>query len=152
MRLNAFRHNLHRDRYQIGLFLLSGGVAAVINVLSRFALNWVMPFEAAIVLAYACGMTTAYILNKVFVFAPSGRSIHDEYLRFTIVNLVALVQVWIVSVGLARVLFPWAGFTWHTETVSHVIGVIVPVFTSYLGHKHVSFSAVQRHQTRPRSG
>jgi putative flippase GtrA len=144
VRLSALRQSIHSDRYQILLFLLFGSVAAMVNVLSRIALNLAMPFEAAIVLAYASGMTTAYILNRAFVFAPSGRGIRDEYLRFTIINLAALVQVWIVSVSLARVIFPWIGFTWHAETVSHVIGVTFPVFTSYFGHKHVSFSPLRR--------
>jgi putative flippase GtrA len=130
----------HSTRHQIALFVLFGSVAAVVNVLSRIVLSLEIPFEAAIVLAYACGMTTAYALNKAFVFAPSGRSIRDEYFRFTLVNLVAVIQVWIISVCLVRVFFPWIGFTWHAETVSHVIGVMVPVFTSYFGHKHVSFS------------
>ena len=53
----------------------------------------------------------------------------------------AVAQVWIVSVGLARFVFPAIGFTWHDETVAHVIGVLVPVVTSYLGHKHFSFAA-----------
>ena len=101
--------------------------------LSRIALNWVMPYEVAIVVAYLCGMTTAYLLNKYFVFAASGRAVASEYLRFALVNLAAVAQVWIVSVGLARFVFPAIGFAWHAETVAHVIGVAVPVFTSYLG-------------------
>ena len=123
------------------LFVAAGGTAAVVNVLSRIALNWLMPYEAAIVVAYLCGMTTAYLLNRYFVFAASGRTVASEYTRFALVNLAAVVQVWIVSVGLARFVFPAVGFTWHAETVAHVIGVVVPVFTSYLGHKHFSFAA-----------
>jgi hypothetical protein len=73
------------------------------------------------------------------VFMPSGRAIHDEYLRFGIVNLVALAQVWIISVGLARFVFPAVQFTFHADTVAHVVGVVAPVFTSYLGHKYFSF-------------
>ena len=53
-------------------------------------------------LAYLVGMTIAYLLNRLFVFERSGRAVADEYVRFGIVNLVALAQVWIVSVGLAR--------------------------------------------------
>jgi putative flippase GtrA len=62
-------------------------------------------------------------------------------MRFALVNIAAIAQVWIVSVGLARFVFPAAGFTWHAETVAHVIGVAVPVFTSYVGHKRFSFAA-----------
>ena len=132
---------LTSERKRFLLFLLAGGVAALVNILSRIALNLVMPYEVAIVVAYLCGMTTAYLLNKYFVFAASGRGAASEYLRFALVNLAAVAQVWIVSVGLARFVFPAIGFSWHADTVAHVIGVAVPVFTSYLGHKHFSFAA-----------
>ena len=55
--------------------------------------------------------------------------------------MLALITQLVVSVGLARFIFPATGFAWHAETVAHVIGVAVPVFTSYLGHKHFSFAA-----------
>ena len=129
------------ERNRFVLFVLAGGTAAIVNILSRIALNWLMPYEVAIIVAYLCGMTTAYLLNRYFVFAASGRGVASEYTRFALVNLAAVAQVWIVSVGLARLAFPAIGFTWHAETVAHVIGVAIPVFTSYLGHKHFSFAA-----------
>jgi putative flippase GtrA len=132
------------ERRRFALFILAGGTAAAVNVLSRIALNWVMPYEAAIVAAYLCGMTTAYLLNKFFVFLSPDRQIASEYMRFALVNLVAIVQVWCVSVGLARFLFPAIGFTWHAETVAHIIGVASPVYTSYLGHKYFSFGGKSR--------
>lgn len=120
-------------------FLLSGGVAAGVNLLSRLALSTVIPYEAAVVLAYIAGMVTAYLLMRLFVFEASGQTAVSELSRFTLVNMVALVQVWIVSVGLARWLFPTIGFVWHAETVAHAIGVLSPVVTSYFGHKRFSF-------------
>lgn len=130
------------DGYRLARFVVVGGIAALVNILSRIAVNLIMSYELAIVVAYVCGMTTAYVLNKLFVFSPSGRSVHQEFLRFTIVNLLAVVQVWIVSVGLAFYVFPALGFTWHEETVAHVIGVMIPIVTSYFGHKHFSFQRV----------
>ena len=91
------------ERFRFARLLFVGAVAAVANILSRIAFNLVMSYEAAIVVAYMCGMTIAYALNKLFVFAPSGRAMHDEYVRFTIVNLLSLTLVWTVSVGLAFV-------------------------------------------------
>ena len=129
------------ERNRFVLFVLAGGTAALVNILSRIALNWLMPYEVAIIVAYLCGMTTAYLLNRHFVFAASGRGVASEYTRFALVNLAAVAQVWIVSVGLARLVFPTISFIWHAETVAHVIGVTIPVFTSYLGHKHFSFAA-----------
>jgi putative flippase GtrA len=121
------------------LFLFAGGTAALVNIVSRIVFNRIMPYEVAIVPAYLCGMTVAYLLNKFFVFESKDRRIAAEYLRFALVNGGAVVLVWCVSVGLARLLFPAIGFTWHAETVAHIIGVASPVYTSYLGHKYFSF-------------
>lgn len=121
-------------------FLVTGGIAAGVNVVSRYFFSMIMEYRVAVIVAYLCGMTTAWVLSRAFVFEQTGRSRGAEYLRFGIVNLVAAAQVWVVSVGLAEYAFPALGFTWHTETVAHVIGVIIPVFTSYLGHKHFSFA------------
>lgn len=126
---------------EFGRFLVTGGIAAGANVLSRWLFNFVMPFEVAVVVAYLVGMTTAYVLAKLFVFEASGRTARDEFFRFAIVNVVALAQVWLVSVGLARYLFPAIGFTWHADDIAHLIGVAVPAVTSYLGHRHFSFAA-----------
>ena len=127
-------------RRQFLAFVLVGGFAAVVNVAARAVLNRFMSYDLAILLAYLCGMATAYLLNRRFVFQASGRSVHSELWRFTLVNLLAAAQVWVVSVGLARWLMPLVGFHWHAETVAHVIGVMAPVFTSYLAHKHFSFA------------
>ena len=126
---------------RFALFLMAGGISAAFNVASRIAFSQAVRYEIAVVLAYLVGMTIAYTLNRLFVFERSGRAVADEYVRFGIVNLVALAQVWIVSVGLARFLFPALGFAWHADTVAHVIGVAVPAVTSYFGHKHFSFAA-----------
>lgn len=121
------------------LFLLTGGFAAAINWGSRFLYNRWLPYSAAIVVAYLTGMVTAYVLAKLFVFTDSTQSTSKSIVFFTLVNLVAIAQTWIVSVGLAYHLFPAIGMTFHTESVAHLVGVAVPVFTSYLGHKRFSF-------------
>jgi putative flippase GtrA len=63
----------------------------------------------------------------------------SEFVRFAIVNVFALLVVLGVTMFLARVAFPFIGFTWHAETVAHIAGILAPVFTSYLGHKHFTF-------------
>jgi putative flippase GtrA len=129
---------------RFALFLAAGSSAAVVNIVSRIAINTVVSYEIAIIPAYLLGMTTAYLLNKFFVFASPNRQITAEYARFALVNLVSIAQVWCVSVALARFVFPAIGFAWHAETVAHIIGVASPVYTSYLGHKHFSFGAWSR--------
>ncbi|MCI1001180.1 GtrA family protein [Ochrobactrum sp. C6C9] len=121
-------------------FVLSGGLAAAVNIGSRVLLSEVTNFSTAIVVAYLLGMTTAYILMKLFVFEESGRSVGHEYLRFGLVNAVALVQVWGISMLLARYAFPALNYSFHAETVAHVIGVLSPIATSYFMHKYFTFA------------
>ncbi|CAN7433656.1 GtrA family protein [Paraburkholderia hospita] len=121
------------------MFLLTGGFAAAVNWGSRIVYNIWMPYSAAIVVAYITGMVTAFILAKLFVFTKSTQSTARSVFFFTLVNLVAVLQTWAVSVALAYYVLPWAGFTWHTLDFAHLVGVAVPVFTSYIGHKKWSF-------------
>jgi len=124
---------------QFIMFLITSGAAAVVNILSRFGFSHIMSYDVAIILAYFIGMTTAYILAKFYVFAPSGKTTQTEMGGFFLVNMVALFQVWAVSVLLARWFFPLINFDFHSELIAHIIGVASPAFTSYFGHKYISF-------------
>jgi putative flippase GtrA len=120
-------------------FMLTGGAAAAVNIASRWLLSSVMPFEAAVVVAYLIGMITAFSLARQFVFEKSKRHVSNEAMRFVLVNLVALLHVWIVSVGLAEWVFPKIGLVWQAELIAHIIGVLSPVVVSYFGHKYFTF-------------
>lgn len=124
---------------QFLLFVLSGGAAALVNVLSRIGFSLVLGFELAVIAAYAVGMVTAYILVRCYVFTDSGQSVRRSFAAFALVNLVAVFQTWLVSIGLRQLLLPMIGAIALVDLIAHSVGVIVPVFTSYLGHKHVSF-------------
>jgi putative flippase GtrA len=126
-------------RSQFLKFLVTGGVAAAVNLACRYVLNRYMAFELAVVFAYIAGMATAYVLARLFVFQASGRSIVSEVRRFVLVNLFALVLVWLISVGLARLAFPSIGFAWHAQDIAHLIGVGIPAVTSYYGHRLYTF-------------
>ncbi len=121
-------------------FLVIGGFAALVNLVCRYLLNLVMGYSAAILLAYLCGMVIAFVLFKLHVFAASSVKTSDEVIRFTLVNLVTIIQVWAVSLFLAEWLFPRVGFVTYAHDIAHLIGVVVPVFTSYLGHRHFTFA------------
>lgn len=126
--------------FQFSRFLATGGIAALVNLGGRYLLNFLVVFEIAVVLAYLLGMITAFVLMRSYVFGASQRFIGAEIYRFVLVNGVALVFVWLVSVGLHRIAFPAVGFTWHPDTVAHAIGVAVPALTSYFGHRFYTFS------------
>lgn len=121
-------------------FFLCGGLAALVNMGTRWMLNHFMDYNLAIVLAFFSGMLTAFLLFKFFVFhaGKSSRTAH-ETLWFILVNALALLQTLLISVGLADYVFPWLEYTWHASDIAHVIGVLVPVFTSFIGHKCFTF-------------
>lgn len=124
---------------QFLVFLLTGGTAAAVNIGSRVLYQHWLDFSFAVIVAYATGMVTAYVLAKLFVFKTSDQPLHRSALFFVLVNLVGIAQTWIVSMGMAYYLLPSLGVTLFAKEIAHVVGVAVPVFTSYIGHQRLSF-------------
>ncbi|MDE1164233.1 MAG: GtrA family protein [Pseudomonas sp.] len=120
-------------------FLVTGGTAAAVNFFSRILYNQWTSFSTAVILAYLTGMVTAFFLAKTFVFKENTQPLKHSVLFFVLVNLVAVVQTYFISLGMAYYLLPALNVTFLTKEISHAVGVVVPVFTSYLGHKHLSF-------------
>jgi putative flippase GtrA len=124
--------------------LLAGGLAALLNFGSRFFYNLFVDFSTAVVLAFITGLTAGYVLNKLYVFTSSGNSMVQEIGWFVAVNLFALAQTWGLSVYLAQVLPDYmpgeaSGRRELAEAIAHGAGVLLPVFTSYIGHKYLTF-------------
>ncbi|WP_254969496.1 GtrA family protein [Cyanobium sp. To12R1] len=119
--------------------MLSGGVAALVNIVSRLGFSQLLRFELAVLAAYGVGMVTAYVLARRFVFVASRQSVRRSFAAFALVNLVAVMQTWLVSIGMRYLLLPLIGMAALVDLIAHGCGVIVPVFTSFLGHKHISF-------------
>lgn len=126
-------------RSQFVLFLLVGGTAAAVNFLSRMVINRWTTYLVAVIVAFCFGVITAFVLNRLFVFKGSNRSIHHQMTWFLLVNLFGLVQTVAVSVLLAQYVFPTNNFRWHADSVAHIIGILVPLISSYFGHKYLSF-------------
>ncbi len=133
------RRPFSAEAQRLASFAVTGGIAAVCNLGVRFLLSRVMRYELAVLFAYLVGMVVAFVLARSFVFEKSGRGWHGQLARFAIVNLIGFAQVWLVSVGLVRLVFPRIAFHWHPEDLGHLIGVASPVFVSYYAHKHFSF-------------
>ena len=129
----------HSPRREFLLFLITGGLAALVNVLSRVGFSQLLRFELAVLLAYGVGMLTAYVLARKFVFLQSRTSLRRSFAAFALVNLLAVLQTWLVSVGLRNWLLPLLGIVVLSDLIAHSVGVLVPVVSSYFGHKHISF-------------
>ena len=127
---------------QFILFLTTGGIAALVNVVSRIGFSQIMRFELAVLPAYLLGMVTAYVLAKRFVFINSKQSIRRSFATFSVVNLAAILQTWIVSIAVRGLILPILKVEVLVELIAHSCGVVVPVFTSFFGHKYLSFRDV----------
>lgn len=124
---------------QFFAFIITGGIAALVNFCSRILYNQWVDFSSAIIIAYITGMLTAFLLAKFFVFTNSNQVLHRSIVYFILVNLVAVIQTWIISMALAQYVFPSLGFQIYPKEIAHFIGISIPVFTSYFGHKYFSF-------------
>lgn len=121
------------------MFLLTGGTAAAVNFGSRIFYSQWLGFSSAVIFAYITGMIVAFILAKLFVFKEGQQSTRRSITFFILVNAVAILQTWVISIALAYYLLPKIGITLFVREIAHATGVVVPVFTSYIGHKRWSF-------------
>ena len=124
---------------QFAGFLVAGGIAAAANVGSRILFSRLVGLELAVILAYLVGMTVAFVLMRSAVFPPSAAPLGRQVALFAAVNLAALLQTLVVTLLLARWLLPAAGIRSHVEEIAHIVGVGVPIVTSFFGHKYLSF-------------
>jgi putative flippase GtrA len=124
---------------QFVLFLVAGGVAALANYGSRFAFSLWVAYATAIVLAYCVGMLVAFVLMRQVVFSGAGKALWPQIWKFVLVNLLAVAQTLVVSLVFAWWLLPAMGVREHAEAIAHAIGVMVPIFTSFLGHRMATF-------------
>ncbi len=124
---------------QFVLFVFVSGMAAVVNFTSRILLDYKFSYTTSIVGAFVCGLTTAFILNKILTFKDSKGNIFKSFILFFLVNLLALVIIITVSISLNDYILPFIGWDWYRAEVAHFIGIASPVFTSYYLHKRFTF-------------
>ena len=110
------------------------------NLIARYLLDFVMPFEAAVVLAYMVGMVFAYFLFQKLIFAGNGGPLSRRVIRFVQVNLVGAGLAWSVSSVMARLVLPTLGLQFHPFEIAHLVGVAAPAMSSYFLHKHYTFA------------
>ena len=128
---------------QFGLFIVAGGIAAVVHWGSRIWLNQFVEFRVALVLAYAIGIATAFALNKLMVFPESGRQLRAEINYFVFFNLAAFPLVWGASVLLADYALPGLGMNWHVREIAHASAIALPLVLNFYLHKFITFRVVE---------
>ena len=124
---------------QFLIFLATGGTAALVNFVSRIIYDQWLAFSTSVLLAYMTGMVTAYVLARAFVFKTSVQPLHRSIAFFVLVNALAIVQTWAISLLMLYQVLPALQIDLLAPELAHATGIVVPVFTSYLGHKYWSF-------------
>lgn len=124
---------------QVVRFLLLGGLAAAVNWLIRFPLSAVMPFEAAVLVAYVIGMSVGFTLYRRYVFPGSTRPIIEQTLTFLGVNLVGAVVVMVIANALLGLLAPLGWPDFIVEGGAHGVAIGIGAVVNFFGHKLITF-------------
>tara|TARA_B100002019_G_scaffold197013_1_gene170631 strand:+ start:1183 stop:1593 length:411 start_codon:yes stop_codon:yes gene_type:complete len=127
------------ENRQFILFIITGGTSAIINILSRVVLSNFFRFEIAILISYGIGMITAFVLAKRYVFLNTKKSIKKSFPAFALVNLISVLQTFFVSILIKKWLVIFFDNLSFIELISHSCGLGILVFTSFYGHKYITF-------------
>jgi putative flippase GtrA len=121
-------------------FFMASGVAAGVNFFSRILFSLLFSYPMAIFFAFWMGLTTAFVLNRRFVFKNhSSNSTRKQFGYFLIINLLALLQTMFISLAFAWYILPALEIEKAVNEIAHFLGVSFPIFTSFIGHKYISF-------------
>ncbi len=123
---------------QFSRFLVAGGIAAGTNFGSRFIFSTFLPYSFSIVFAYLVGMVVAFLLMRGHVFDARNGSVLPQIVKFITINALAVLQTLVISLLLASWMSQLVSVD-QSEALAHLIGVLVPVVTSYFGHKYLTF-------------
>lgn len=124
---------------QFSYFLFSGAVASLMNWNGRLFFSQYFNFQTSIVLSFFIGLFSGFILMRLFVFKKSKNPIKSQIFRYCTINIIALAQTFLVSILMLNFLSGYIQEKSISEAIAHAMGIAVPVFTSYLGHKYFTF-------------
>lgn len=120
-------------------FIFTGGIAALVNIITRFIFSFFLNFTLSILFSYLIAMLLAYYLARSFVFKKSKKPIFSSLAVFSLINLFAVCQTLFISLITREYLSGKVLNIQYVYFISHTIGVVTPVFTSFIGHKYFSF-------------
>ena len=121
------------------LFILTGGLSATINLSSRIIISNFLIFEISVLISYLIGMITAYYLAKKYVFLNIKKSYKKSFPIFALVNFVAVLQTFLISKYIRIWLMNLFDNYITIDFILHLCGVIFPIFSSFFGHKYITF-------------
>ena len=119
-------------------FLTVGGLAAFIHWGARIILSLWLSYSLAIIIAYIIGMMTAFLLNRIFVFKRSNRTLAQQAKGFIWINLLFFPVVWFAAVKINDGLNNFGLYSYSKE-IAHGIAVAVPMIATFLFYKLIAF-------------
>ena len=119
------------------LFIFCGGIAAFINFFSRILLSFYINLTLSVFFAYILGMLAAYFLFKKFVFLNKKKSKKSSPLIFIVVNCIAVLQIYLMTVLINYVAQSYTGYS--NVTIAHGIAILTSVFLSFYLHKNYTY-------------
>ena len=119
------------------LFIVCGGIAASINFFSRILLSFYLNLTLSVFFAYILGMLAAYFLFKKFVFLNNKKSKKSSPLIFIVVNCIAVLQIYLMTVLINYVAQSYTGYS--NVTIAHGIAILTSVFLSFYLHKNYTY-------------
>ena len=130
-------------------YLMLGGLATGLNWASRLWLwSRLLPFNLAVIAAYATGMLLGFELYRRFVFPASPQPLAVQVRTFVLVNMVGLSLTWTVAIALVDWLFPRVGFGFHPQAVGHAVALAASVMANWALHSRFTFAQAPRQITR----
>ncbi|WP_322055184.1 GtrA family protein [Paraburkholderia bannensis] len=124
----------------IAKFLVAGGIASLINWLSRFVFSEIMPFTYAVAVAYVVGMVVGFVLYRNWVFERRGSMISGQIALFVIVNIFGMGAVALSSMELLNLTSTWFPQK-AAEGSANLAGISIGAVVNYIGHRVVTFAA-----------
>ena len=86
-------------------------------------------------------MIVAFLVTNWFGFT-SKNNLSKSFAAFVLVNITAIAQTYFIKMWSKDIIFPFLKISIFVELSSHILGVLFQVFTSFLGHKYISFGKV----------
>jgi len=139
-----------KTRLQFFKFLIFGGLAAVVNISSRFAFSKfsLLDYNTAITAAYILGMIINFSLNKVYTFPSSHNRTYLEVRKFVVIALMGLILTNLFAllfVYILKNIFFIQITNNSLEAYSHILAVGFVAIFSFLGHKYFTFKRYKKY-------
>lgn len=123
-------------------FLLANTFAAMANIGTKLIASFVFSDAGAVIAGFLVGLSSSYLLCKGYVFQSSRTIRGGEVMRFTVINLMALLITYFTYKQVLAGLHLIAGLSQldkRVQTTAHAIGVATPMVFSFIAQKTLTF-------------